>query len=71
MQKGKEKHDFYTLFLHKCRVLVGRGGFEPRGVFATLYFKGIQSLVPSLSHIILYNKNNFGGPLEYLKIAQI
>ena len=29
MQKGKEKHDFYTLFLHKCRVLVGRGGFEP------------------------------------------
>ena len=29
IQKSKEKHDFYTFFLHNCRVLVGRGGFEP------------------------------------------
>ena len=29
MQKYKEKHDFMHCFLHKSRVLVGRGGFEP------------------------------------------
>ena len=29
MQKYKEKHDFMHYFLHKSRVLVGRGGFEP------------------------------------------
>ena len=28
-QKCKEKHDFIHNFLHKSRVLVGRGGFEP------------------------------------------
>ena len=29
MQLYKEKHDFIRNFLHKSRVLVGRGGFEP------------------------------------------
>ena len=29
MQLYKEKHDFIRIFLHKSRVVVGRGGFEP------------------------------------------
>ena len=40
-KKRKEKHDFMRYFLHKSRVLVGRGGFEPKLSPESLYFQGI------------------------------
>ena len=48
MQKYKEKHDFMHCFLHKSRVLVGRGGFEPKGTSESLYFQGIQDYVATV-----------------------
>ena len=33
MQLYKTKHDFICNFLHKSRVVVGRGGFEPDSTF--------------------------------------
>ena len=48
MQKYKEKHDFMHCFLHKSRVLVGRGGFEALPPFTTLYFQGVQHCAPTM-----------------------
>jgi hypothetical protein len=48
MQKYKEKHDFMHCFLHKSRVLVGRGGFESLPPCTALYFKGIYDCAPTM-----------------------
>ena len=48
MQLYKIKHDFIHNFLHKSRVVVGRGGFEALPPFTALYFKGIQDCAPTI-----------------------
>ena len=45
MHLYKTKHDFIHNFLHKSRVVVGRGGFEATLSSTTLYFKGVQDCV--------------------------
>ena len=55
MQLYKEKHDFIRIFLHKSRVVVGRGGFEAKISSVTLYFKGVQRHAPqTLQHTFLF-----------------
>ena len=47
MQKYKEKHGFTHCFLHKSRVLVGRGGFEPkRETWNPFILKGFSHYSP-------------------------
>ena len=48
MQLYKIKHDFIHNFLHKSRVVVGRGGFEALPPFTALYFKGIYDCAPTM-----------------------
>ena len=48
MQLYKTKHDFIRNLLHKSRVVVGRGGFEPKGTSESLYFQGIQDYVATV-----------------------
>ena len=55
MQKYKEKHDFMHCFLHKSRVLVGRGGFEAKRFSTALYFKDFQRHAPQTLQHIFYS----------------
>ena len=48
MQLYKTKHDFIHNFLHKSRVVVGRGGFEALPPSTALYFKGIHDCAPTM-----------------------
>ena len=48
MQLYKTKHDFIRNFLHKSRVVVGRGGFEALPTSTALYFKGIHDYAPTM-----------------------
>ena len=52
MQLYKEKHDFIRIFLHKSRVVVGRGGFEALPTSTALYFKGIHDYAPTMPQAI-------------------
>ena len=51
MQLYKEKHDFIRIFLHKSRVVVGRGGFEALPTSTALYFKGIHDYAPTMPQV--------------------
>ena len=42
MQKYKEKHSFMHCFLHKSRVLVGRGGIGGQATKASLRLKQVR-----------------------------
>ena len=76
MQLYKTKHDFIHNFLHKSRVVVGRGGFEAKRFSTALYFKGIQRHAPqtlqrifySFTHLKLLFNNMQGLTASLLKI---
>ena len=57
MHLYKTKHDFIHNFLHKSRVVVGRGGFEAKMSSVTLYFKGIQRYAPQTLQGNFYSFN--------------
>jgi hypothetical protein len=55
MHLYKTKHDFIHNFLHKSRVVVGRGGFEARMSSTALCFKGIQRHAPQALQVNFYS----------------
>ena len=57
MQKYKEKHGFMHCFLHKSRVLVGRGGFEPPDSSPSTVFKKLTAF--PISSLTLPNRVGF------------